>query len=195
MPWNRVHVLLRANQSQHGQIRGWPDLWQYSQSCNHFITPHLFHSKYLTFYGRHGVLSCPSGSALAARMRETLCFGEIILQLHADLHEIWSLEKGLRRIYDFTNIEPRRTVSTVSRTFTCRASGQGFESPFCSLFISRMRSAWMDHGTLLWWRHLIFLGTTWVMMPKSITSSSIPEFFNVPSTAMIHPLRDRVLAS
>ena len=44
--WYSVHVLLRANQSLHGQVRGWPDLGQYSQ-CNHFITLHLYHSKYL----------------------------------------------------------------------------------------------------------------------------------------------------
>ena len=111
-------------------------LGQYSQ-CNHFITPHLFHSKYLTFYGRHGVLSCPSGSALAARMREALCFGETILQLPADLQEIWSLEKGLRWIYDFTKIGPRRTVSTVRRTFTRRANDHGSNLLFALFFLFR----------------------------------------------------------
>ena len=59
-----------------------------------------------------------------------------------------------------------------------------------------MRSAWTEHAHLFILTSLFhFPGTTWITMPKSITSSSIPEFFNAPSTAMTPPLRDRVLAS
>ena len=53
---------------------------------------------------------------------------------------------------------------------------------FC--FASRMRHALADMCTS---SDVIFIGTTWVMLPKSITSSPIPEFFMLQARPWLPP--------
>ena len=88
----------------------------------------------------------------------------------------WSLKNVQRQADYFNFFQKRSMTSTVSKTITRRASGHGSIPPFAFLFFtSRMRSSGRSMRTSPSSIH--YPSTTWVMMPKFITSSSTPEFF------------------
>ena len=67
----------------------------------------------------------------------------------------------------------RRKVITLGKTTTRDARGLGSIPPFAYSFFLLRACAVCEWSMRTWW---YFSGTTWVMMPKSITSSSISEF-------------------
>ena len=79
-----------------------------------------------------------------------LCCGEMILQLPANIQQMWSLEKVRGQIYYFTVIEKRRMVSTVGKTLHAERVAKVRISLLLFFYISRMRSAWREHRTSLW---------------------------------------------
>ena len=216
--WKRVHIILRTNQTLHGQIC----YLTLGSTHNHLSFPlrkntDIFQiSQYFTA-GRMSTIGLVRAIAAKPPAIVTIPF-ELptvfflsfffcyLFKIVPEAREnsLWTLNFG-KNIpsnlpktsnksdpwYNFNLTLPRSTVGTDSKTITHRASSCGSILPFSLFFLLRACAVW--GRSMRTWRN--FPSTTWVTIPKSITYSSIPELVNAPSTALTPPLWDRVLAS
>ena len=114
-----------------------------------------------------------------ANNRWALSFGKIIFEFpHKNLQKRWSRQNARQQLDDFIKIQQRIKVSTVSKNLIRRESDHGSSLPFAlSFFFAHAQCVYTSRmRTSLSWRHFGNLSTTWVLVPKSITSNSISSF-------------------